>query len=44
MAEAGYSFRQNGIGDRLAVGDDAVEVENQGAHNFNPGKIQGSCI
>src|SRR4051794_18755511 len=25
MAEAGYSFRQNGIGDRLAVGDDAVE-------------------
>jgi hypothetical protein len=44
MTEAGYSFRQNGIGDRLAVGDDAVEVKNQRAHNFNPGNGQGLRI
>src|SRR6187397_182135 len=35
MAEPGDRFRQNGIGNRLAVGDDAVEVKNQRAHYFN---------
>ena len=32
MAETGNDFRQNGIGDRLAIGDDAVEIEDQCAH------------
>ncbi|WP_249132924.1 hypothetical protein [Bradyrhizobium sp. AUGA SZCCT0182] len=34
MTEAGDRFRQNGIGDRLAVSDDAVKVENQCAHDY----------
>src|SRR5690349_1234898 len=40
MAEPGNSFRQNGVGNRLAVSDDAVEIKNQCAHNFSPGKDQ----
>jgi hypothetical protein len=40
MTEPGNGFRQNGIGNRLAVSDDAVEVKNQCAHYFNLGKIR----
>ncbi len=35
MTEFGDDFRQNRIGDRFAVGDHTVEVENQCAHGFD---------
>ena len=41
MSEPGNGFRQHGIGDCLAVGDDAVEVKNQRAHCFNSCKDLG---
>src|SRR5229473_1286310 len=45
MTQAGYNFCQNGVRDRLAVSDDAVEVENQCTHYFNSGEDQGvACL
>src|ERR1700682_5914038 len=38
MTETSYSFCQHGVRDRLAVGDDAVEVKNQCTHYFNSGE------
>ena len=37
ITQPGDGFRQHGIGDRFAVGDDAVEVEDQRAHFSTPG-------
>src|ERR1700716_3380711 len=41
MTEAGYNFCQNGICDRLAIRDHAIEVKNQCAHCFNSGEGVG---
>src|ERR1700688_2619176 len=44
MTEIGYNFCQNSIRNRLAVGDHAVEVENQCAHDFNSDEDYGSTF
>src|ERR1700730_7295908 len=41
MTQTGYNFCQNGVRDRLAVSDDAVEVKNQCTHYFNSGERPG---
>ena len=34
LTEPGHGFRQHGIGNRFAVGDDSVEIKNQCAHRI----------
>jgi hypothetical protein len=44
VAEIGDEIRQNGIRERFAVSDHAVEVEDQCSHDEPPAKVQGQAL
>src|SRR5260370_36812568 len=44
MTETGDDFRQNGIRNRLAIGDDAIEIEDQCAHYCDSREGPGSAF